>query len=608
MNYSNLDNISPDKYTLTPNGITILFQKLSSEKISPNVTIKIDINLQYSGIKTDDNYYTLSDCYTNFSNFAFKNPPYCLQKDEIINIKEISYIYDSSKQFFYFIINLYEITSKALYQIYPYTSGFNTNKFLNIFIYVKKKQIDYLKFNVFSNLTSLPKYLSFYIRVISKVTLTSFTKNKDNTHDGNFFYFDAIDINNDTMRITATYSNAKFYYGKIKVNSIYTISGNFFLNELTRYQEHNMENPLYKYYKEIKKPDKEIILGNDSKVVEIDDEDSNLIKIDENKFLEFNSIAGVLKLNNSFVDLVNTIGIVIKAAKCYKVTYAIRKIKLLDDSGFIIDANIWNQYTLFPIKLGDILMIKNIQVKKDNEGVNYLTTVDETDIIINPDIEQKEKLKEIYKKYIEESESNKKVNNGKKLNPKNKLENKNGNFILKYINLNNKNFIFIKDLINNNNEDKISSIKMIYGYIIKLVYTKLEDIIIYTCLNCSKILKQKGAFWFCSDCKKNYICPNYSFNDLIINIMDSSDNINICLPGKKIKGIFGISADKIKKAEDVKLFENKIKFKLCCVYILNKFDKNGNVLAEDFNFITQNKLKEINLTEIKKYFKLSSNK
>ena len=90
--------------------------------------------------------------------------------------------------------------------------------------------------------------------------------------------------------------------------------------------------------------------------------------------------------------------------------------------------------------------------------------------------------------------------------------------------------------------------------------------------------------------------------------MDSSDNINICLPGKKIKGIFGISADKIKKAEDVKLFENKIKFKLCCVYILNKFDKNGNVLAEDFNFITQNKLKEINLTEIKKYFKLSSNK
>ena len=51
----------------------------------------------------------------------------------------------------------------------------------------------------------------------------SFTKNKDNTHGGNFFYFDAIDINNDTIRITATYSNANFYYSKIKVNNIYII-------------------------------------------------------------------------------------------------------------------------------------------------------------------------------------------------------------------------------------------------------------------------------------------------------------------------------------------------------------------------------------------------
>ena len=149
MNYSNIENISQDKYTLTPNGITILFKKLSSEKISPNTIIKANINLQYSGIKSN-NYYIFSDCYNNFSNFKFKNPPYCLQKDEIISIKEISYIYDSQKQFFYFIINLYEITSKALYQIYPFTSAFNVNKFLNIFIYKKKKQIDYLKFNTFN--------------------------------------------------------------------------------------------------------------------------------------------------------------------------------------------------------------------------------------------------------------------------------------------------------------------------------------------------------------------------------------------------------------------------------------------------------------------------
>ena len=604
MNYSNIENIEPDEYTLTPNGITILFKKLSSGKISPNDIFKANINLQYSGIKLND-LFTLSDCYHNFSNFKFKNPPLCLQKDEIINIKELSYIYDSNKQFFYFIINIYEITSKALYQIFPYTKVFNINNYLNIFTFVKKKEIDYLKFNVFKNLTTLPKNVIFYIRVISKVTLTSFTKNKDNTHDGNFFYFDAIDINNDTMRITATYSNAIFYYNKIKVNSIYTISGNFFLNELTKYQEHNKENPLYKYYKEIEMPKKEISLGNDSKVVEMENEDDNLIKIDENKIMEFNSIGNVLQLNNSFVDLVNTIGIVIKWAKCYKVTYAIRKIKLLDDSGFIIDTNLWNQYTLFPVKLGDILMIKNIQVKKDNRGINYLTTVDETDIIINPDVDNKNTLKEMYEKYIEESEYNKKIKNNKKIITKAKLDNTNGNCILKYININNRNFIFIKELIDNNKtKNKISSTKIIYGYINKLIYSKLDDIIIYTCLNCSKSLKQKGAFWFCSYCKKNYICPNYAFNDLILNVIDSSYNINISLRNRKIKGIFGISPDKIKKMEDIKFFENKIKFNLCSVYTLNNFDKKGNLIAEDFNLITQDKIKEQSMEQIKNYLKL----
>ena len=606
MNHSNMTNIIPDKYTLTPKGITIIFEKLSKEKPSPGDIINIDINLQYSGIKSDE-YFTFSDCYNNFSNFKFKNIPYCLLKDEIINIKEISYIYDSSKQFFCFIINLYEITSKALYQIYPYTTQFNVNKYLNIFIYVKKKQIEYLKYNVLNNLDTLPKKFIFYLRVISKVTLTSFTKNKDNTHDGNFFYFDAIDINNDTVRIIATYSNANYYYSKIKINNIYTISGNFFLSEISKYQEHDKENPLYKYYKEIKMPSKEIYLGNDSKIVEMDNDDSNLLFIEENKFIEFNNIGNLLKLNNSFVDLINTVGIVIKAAKCYKVTYAIRKIKLLDDSGFIIDTNLWNQYTLYPVKVGDILIIKNIQMKKDNKGINFLTTVDETELAINPDIEKKEQLKKLYEEYIEKYKSNKTLSNNKKFLSKNKFEKKDNNCILKYININTSvNFIFINDLIeknkNENENNKISTPKLIYGYINKLIYSNLDDIIIYTCLTCSKKIKQKGAFWFCSNCKKNFICPNYSFNDMIINIKDSSGNININLNGKKIKEIFNISPDKIKNIENIRLFENKIKYKLCCVFSLNNYDIKGNLIVEDFKFITQDKIKEQNLICIKNYF------
>ena len=553
--------------------------------------------MQYSGEKNqisneDLNYfYTLSDCYNNYEYFKFEKQPLSLQKDEIINLKEISYIYDSKKQFFYLIVNLYEIKSKALYQIYPYTSAFNINAYLNIFIYIKKKSIDYLNFNVLSNLATLPKKLSFYVRVISKITLTSFTKNKNNTHDGNFFYFDIIDINNDTVRVIATYSNANFYYNKIKINSIYIISGNFYLNEITKYQEHNRDNPLYKFYKEIKIPSKEIYIGNDSKIKEMDSNDDNLIKIDENKFLQFNNIGNILKLNNTFVDLVNTIGIVIKSAKCYKITYAIRKIKLLDDSGFIIDVNLWNQYTLYPVKLGDILMIKNIQVKKDNKGVNFMTTVDETDLIINPDVEKVELLKQIYKTY-QEKFKNKSLAN----------KNNDNNCILKYVNYYNNNITFIKDLINiKSNNSNFSFIKYIYGYIQKIICTKLDDIISYICISCEHKLKQKGVFWFCSNCKKNYICPNFSYKNLIVNIIDSTGNINVLIDKKKVRDIFGISADKIKQLEEIKNIENKIKYKLCAIYTLNNYDINGNLISEDFNFISYDKIKEFNLSEIKKY-------
>ena len=89
---------------------------------------------------------------------------------------------------------------------------------------------------------------------------------------------------------------------------------------------------------------------------------------------------------------------------------------------------------------------------------------------------------------------------------------------------------------------------------------------------------------------------------MIINIIDSSGNINIILSGKKIKEIFGISPDKIKSIEEIKFFEVKIKYKLCCVYTLNNYDTNGNLIVEDFKFITQEKIKEQNLIQIKNYF------
>ena len=608
-----------EKYTLTPEGLTEIFQKLSSEKPCPNESILININLQFSGQKDeiiDTVYYTLCDCHYYFKYFIFKKPQFSLQTDEIINIKEISYSYDSNKQFFSFNINQYEIKSKALYQILPFTTSFNINKYLNIFSYSKKKPIDYLKYNVLLNLATLPKKLIFYVRVISKVTLTSFTKNKENKHDGNFFYFDVVDINRDTIRIIATYSNANYYYSKIKINSIYSISGNFFLHELTRYQEHNKANPLYKFYKEIKMPSKEIYLGNDSKIIEMEDsDDSNLISVDENKYLIFNDIKSILSMNNTFVDLVNTIGVIIKVERCFKVTYTLRKIILLDESNCTIRVNLWNQYTLYPVKIGDVLLIKNIQVKKYDES-NHMTTVDETSLIINPDIEKTKQLKLIYEKYIINNPiviKNKSNQSNIKKNEK-KLKNNKNQSILNYFTNNkinnirngNGNLIFIQDLINLKNKN-INAGKEIYGYIKEIIYNKIDDIVVCACLKCLKSLSKNGTFWNCKKCKKVYLLPSYNFKDIIINILDSTGSININIKNDKIKEIFGISPEKINNLEEIKKWENKIKFGLYYFYTNNKYDDYGNLIVENINKITMSEVKDYNLSFLKNYISSLNN-
>ena len=592
-----------EKYTLTPDGITQIFQKLSSEKPSPNKSIQVNINLQYSGQKNETIYYTLCDCHHHFKYFLFKKPPFSLQNDEIINLKDISYNYDSNTQFFTFIIHQYEIKSKALYQILPFTTLFNVNKYLNIFSFSKKMPIDYFKYNLLNDIDTLPKKLTFYVRVISKVTLTSFTKNKENKHDGNFFYFDVVDLNYDTIRVIATYSNANYYYSKIKMNSIYVISGNFFLHELTRYQEHNKSNPLYKFCKELKMPNKEIYLGNDSKIYEMDSDDPNLICVDENKYIIYDDIKSILNMNNSFVDLVNTIGVIVKVEGCFKVTYPLRKITLLDNTNSIIRVNLWNQYTLYPVKVGDVLLIKNIQVKKYDEN-NHMTTVDETCLTINPDIEKTNELKLVYQNFISNSDNylflKPSLNNLKKNSKKIK---KNNHSILQYFNNQNNNngkFIFIRDLINSKNNNNKQE-KCIYGYINKVIYNKKEDIIDCSCLLCLKPLSKKGSFWNCINCKKNYIFPSCFYKDIILNIIDSSGNIDIVIQKEKIKEIFGVSPDKINSLEEIKKLEEIIKYDSYLFHTKNKYNESDKLIIENFNKAYMNEFKDNNMTAIKKY-------
>ena len=168
-----------------------IFDIITSPSYIPHQKIKTSISLQVSEITYEStlnlNLYTLSDSKYHYSYFL-------LEKDEPLNsiilINSFSGYYDDNNYLFFIDIDDHSFLSKHLYQIFIHTSKFFHPK-MN-FIYVSNEPIELSKYNTINDLTDLSTYVSLYVRVITKTTLTAFTKNESKTHTGNLFFFDII--------------------------------------------------------------------------------------------------------------------------------------------------------------------------------------------------------------------------------------------------------------------------------------------------------------------------------------------------------------------------------------------------------------------------------
>ena len=547
------------KYSLTPNGIEKIFSIITSNNYKDNTKIKINISLQIHssnylpiyGFK----YYTLCDFFHNYEYFIFEvNELLCLP-NYIINIKEISSTYDYSNQIYIIQIYKYELLSKALYQIYPKTKNYDISKFSRGFKYYVRQPIDILNYNTIRQINKIGSFIKLYIRVISKSTILGFEKNECDNHKGNFFCFDVIDFNNDTLRVNVVKNNAEFFYKKIKINSIYEITGNFSKEEIKKdFKELNNI-----YLKDYIKPKFEITIGNGTNIKEL--EDDNLIdKIQEIKYINFWNFFQILNYNFSNIQLINSIGYVLKVGICFKKQHALRTVLLIDSSDNIIELDLWNQFTLLPILEGDVILIKNIQVKKrGDDNINSLTTVDETEIIFKRD----NFLKILYSKI-----------NLKNLN---KLE--------CFIN----ELIILKNPILKKSEKNF--IKVINGYILDLI-TDINDLFIEGCLdrNCNGKLNKNESFWLCKKCKKQYILPGYFFNDWIIKICDCSGQINCILKKEVIQDIIKIPISKLKlksKNNILELLDFNSEF---FFYTKGEKTSNGDLIITNLEKIQKNKI------------------
>lgn len=577
------------KYTVTPGGLQKIFDIITSPSYIPHQKIKTSISLQVSEITYEStlnlNLYTLSDSKYHYSYFL-------LEKDEPLNsiilINSFSGYYDDNNYLFFIDIDEHSFLSKHLYQIFIHTVKFFHPK-MN-FIYISNEPIELSKYNTINDLTDLSTYVSLYVRVITKTTLTAFTKNESKTHTGNLFFFDIIDIQNSTLRVVAKNNNASFYYTKINLGKIYEIKGKFNLQKISFYPNVNNDNPIYSLTKEISKPEYEIFLGNDSEVTELHDE-GYIASLEKLNFkITYYTISEILAKNRiTKIELMSTKGYVKKAGGCTLKTYALRKIVLVDNTKKEINVNLWNQFTLLPIYKGDFICIKNIQVKH-KEGINFLTTVDETEIEINP-------LDDI-PKYQMESLIIKPMQNFFTPNPPKPILKKQEP-VAKYV---------INDILN----DKFLKTFKIVAYILKIEF--YEEVYYEVCCNegCNQRLKNKGC-WLCKKCKQNFFKPHYSFSDAKVDIIDSSGKISTRLAGNQIETLLKLEDEQgiftlcMEKHEPPKLdIIQKIMNKLCLskYYYFSLQTDQGNIFIKNIEKI-KNKIyhKEL-LSEIQEKLSL----
>lgn len=591
INNDNFDRNSNSyfKYTVTPNGLNKIFDIITDDSYKANEKIQMDLNLQIAKREYQSAlgsyFYTLCDDKYNYPWFMFEidskmnaifkseedNYKRIREKDDnykekkatskikeeynfIITIHSFSGYYDEYNHTYYVEIHDFTCLENHKYQIYQHTSQFFHPK-MN-FIYQTYEPIDLSQFNSISHITKLSNYIRLYVRVILKTTITSFIPNANNTHTGNLFFFNVIDKDNSTLRIVARSNNAEYYYQKIKVNKTYEIKGYFNIQKIDIYEDIEDNNPIYQYTKKISKPINEIMIGNDSVINELYDNGSIISLEQLNVKQVYFPLNEILKRNISKIELVSTVGFVRTAGIVTRNTYALRKMKLMDKTGDI-DVNLWNQFTLLPIYKGDYIVIRNIQVKKYT-GPNLLTTVDETEIDINPtDNEKVNELKEWMNSTFKENSNEYTPFKMNKISP----------------------------IINKNH-------KVIEGYITNVIFH--EKVFYEGCYvkNCKEKLRRKDSCWFCDKCRKSYLIPNYYLNDIEIEISNNTESINAFITDAQFKEIIQLDnaeknlmlfnqsniSNKIKNVKEIAkgLYIYKYKFTLSMkdnLFILNTINK-----------------------------------
>ncbi len=400
-----------------------------------------------------------------------------------------------------------------------------------------------------NDISTYSKNICIYIKIIKKCEVKPFF-NKHTFKNGKLLSFDIMDSKGFEMQANIFDDTIDKYTNLLQVGEIYYIQGGY-----ARISE--------KIYTNIKS-DYKIIFDLNTKFTKIDkNRDTMFLQKSENiSIIKFSDLKNYQK--NSVVDC---IAYVLEASKTTikssknGTNIKIRRILLCDYSGIKISMTLWKKFCDLEIEKGNILLLKYIRVTEYN-GI-CLTTIDDSNIIINPTIDLNE-IDEL-KKYIQNGI------NQDELKFLNKLNSNEYNYSnLTYsplnpnidININNNNINEINNNSNNNNNninEKLVTInELLFSLKPNSKYSPTFNIkaTVYGinhsnknyftgCPNkaCRKKLsKTNENEWFCQACKEKYTEPYYYYT-VSLKIKDLTGEHFVDLFGDTVTTLFGIRAD-----------------------------------------------------------------
>ena len=195
------------------------------------------------------------------------------------------------------------------------------------------------------------------------------------------------------------------------------------------------------------------------------------------------------------------------------------------------------------------MRITNIQCKpgKGKESnINHLTTVDETEIEINP----------VAKDFTFNEIQIRNLDQGSLLKDNISLKTKNNNNHNK-TNNNKQCERFINELLSCGGSNRSKCTYLVCCYIKDIEFERNEHSVYTGCPNkkCKqKLNKNHNIGWTCVDCRSHVILPCYYFRNFVITISDCSGEMKLQITNDLIKTLLEISADTLSKSSDFPLF------------------------------------------------------